>query len=121
MMVWKTRSGEVIPLPKLTSNHLINILRFYERRGKAAKEAEWMAAFEYSLFLRGEMAQACAEQDLDSFLNMDIQEYLVSRVPAYWFLLCLANKRGLVHVDLEYLAAFRPGNDTLREMGLRWI
>ncbi len=86
--VWKTKSGEKIPINKMDDRHLLNSIRFLERRASHLKLRLYSSYPE----MNGEMAQYCAEQEFEAFQNADVGDIF----PIYDRLYDLAIKRNLL-------------------------
>lgn len=83
--IWVTREGKKIKVKDMTDSHLLNSIKYLDRRLESMK-----ITMPYPNF-NGEMAQFCAEQDWDHFQNSEPSDYW----PIYETLCKEISKRGL--------------------------
>lgn len=83
MKYWETKNGKEIPYNKLENSHLLNILKFIERR---AKEGVWTGGGSYY----GEGDNDFWEEIL---FGKQVKDFF-----NYYYLRSLAKKRGLIKI-----------------------
>lgn len=90
---WKTKDGQIIPIRKLTDDHLENILSLLIRHA-VVKRCQTELAYLRPAFggPRGDMAQDAFDQEFDGICQLTTEDYFL---PIRWDLEAEAKKRKL--------------------------
>ena len=91
---WKTKDGRVLKVADMEDSHLINTIKYMQRR---AEHIQWKDVLQMSRFadtLNGEMAVDCAEQSIVELGDMHPEDYLET-LPDYQALVKEATRRKL--------------------------
>jgi hypothetical protein len=82
---WTTKDGTKIRIKDMTDEHLLNTIRFLDRKAQEIKDNTCPPNFS------GEMAQMCAEQAYDQLIEAETEDLF----PIYIDLAEEANRRKL--------------------------
>lgn len=89
---WVTREGRVIRIKHMTDSHLINTLRFLERKAERIRLATVMGLCHAEMMVQGEMAGYCIDAEIRAAEDAGPEEFLPK---VYQHLVREAEKRKL--------------------------
>jgi len=100
--VWTTKSGETTLISKMTNSHLINTIRLLQRGARRIQDAMCLQMAAFVSTLHGEMAQDCADKELEEMGEMDSIEFLSQHHEPYQWLIAEAVKRKLYTEEIYF-------------------
>lgn len=91
--LWKTKDGRRIRICDMDDRHLLNTIRFLDRKAKEVESAALYAGHAFLNTLQGEMAQDCLENELDAIEQDGVEPHEIC--PLYNNLVAEALRRDL--------------------------
>lgn len=74
--VWKTKSGEEIPISHMDNEHLLNVAKMLLRNADKLKFQEEARTIMQIAFCNGEMAQDAIENEYETLLSMSSKGFI---------------------------------------------
>lgn len=91
---WKTRSGHLVKITKMSDEHLINAINMLKRTAPGMHKLDIETAWDGLVCTHGEMAEMAIEYEIDRLENESDEEYIEGN-EKYQELTAEAERRGL--------------------------